>query len=187
MPRFPSLAEGDHLEALWRRFPRGVEPIIALHDAVMRAPSELDAATRELIAAYVSGLNACAFCYGAHKTMARAFGVDEALVETLVNEGPDAAPVEDRLKPLLAFVRQITLAPAKTTDALAEAVYEAGWSEDALYDATQVAALYAFMNRILDAAGIEPKPTFSAPDEAELKRRREGDYTGWARAAGLID
>ncbi|HAQ34138.1 MAG TPA: peroxidase, partial [Alphaproteobacteria bacterium] len=76
MPRYPSLETGDHLEALLRRFPRGVKPLLELHDAIMREASDLDVATRELIAAYVSGLNACAFCYGAHKTMAHAFGVD---------------------------------------------------------------------------------------------------------------
>lgn len=185
--RFPSLSQGDHLEALFKRFPRGVRPILELHDAIMREPSELSVATRELIAAYVSGLNACGFCYGAHKAMAQAFGVDPGLVETLVKEGLERAPVEDRLRPLLAFVRQVTLDPARTTDAQAEAVYAAGWSEDGLYDAVQTAALYAFMNRILDAAGIEPKPIFAAPDEAELKARREGDYTGWGRKAGLVD
>jgi len=185
--RFPSLSEGDHLEALLKRFPRGVRPLLELHDTVMRAPSELTVATRELIAAYASGLNACGFCYGAHKTMAQAFGVEPALIESLVNQGIEAAPVEDALRPLLAFVRQVTLDPAKTTDAQAEAVYAAGWSEDALYDAVQTAALYAYMNRILDAAGIEPKPLYAEPDAAELKARREGDYMGWGRKAGLVE
>lgn len=185
--RFASLSENDHLEALFKRFPRGVRPLLELHDAVMREPSELCVATRELIAAYVSGLNACGFCYGAHKTMAQAFGVDPDLIETLVAQGPEQAGVDAALVPLLAFVRQITLDPSRTTDALAEAVYAAGWSEDALYDAVQTAALYAYMNRILDAAGIRPKPGFAAPTQDELKARREGDYVGWGRKAGLID
>lgn len=185
--RYPSLSENDHLEALYKRFARGVRPVLELHDAVMREPSDLSVATRELIAAYVSGLNACSFCFGAHTAMAQAFGVEPALVETLVAEGPEAAGVEAKLVPLLNFVRQITLDPSKTTDAQAEAVYAAGWSEDALYDAVQVAALYAYMNRILDAAGIQPKPMFAEPDEADLQARREGNYIGWGRKAGLID
>ncbi|MAL08242.1 MAG: peroxidase [Maricaulis sp.] len=187
MPRYPSLETGDHLEALLRRFPRGVKPLLELHDAIMREASDLDVATRELIAAYVSGLNACAFCYGAHKTMAHAFGVDPGLVETLVQSGPEAAGVDARLIPLLAYVRQITLDPSKSTDAQAEAVYAAGWSEDALYDAVATAALYAYMNRILDGAGIAPKPVFANPSEADLSARRDGDYAGWGRKAGLID
>jgi len=187
MARYPSLKDGDYLETLFKRFPRGVKPLLELHDALMREPSELDAATRELISAYVSGLNACRFCFGAHKAMALAFGIDPELIEALVISGPAGAGVNEKLVPLLDYVRQITEAPGKTTDHMAEAVYAAGWSEDALYDAVAVAALFAYMNRILEGAGIEPKPVFSAPSEDELKIRREGDYTGWGRKAGLID
>lgn len=187
MPRYPGLKDDDYLEALFRRFPRGVRPLLELHDALMREASDLDIATRELIAAYVSGLNACQFCYGAHKAMAQAFGVDPVLIETLVTSGPEAAGIDEKLVPLLDYVRQITVEPSKSTDAMAEAVYAAGWSEDALYDAVAVSALYAYMNRILDGAGIAPKPLFAAPTDDELKARREGDYVGWGRKAGLID
>ncbi|GJL96279.1 MAG: alkyl hydroperoxide reductase AhpD [Hyphobacterium sp.] len=187
MPRYPSLNNDDYLEALFKRFPRGVKPLLELHDALMRDASDLDVATRELIAAYVSGLNACQFCYGAHKAMAQAFGVDPELIETLVVSGPADALVDRRLVPLLDYVRQITIEPSKSTDAMAEAVYAAGWSEDALYDAVATAALYAYMNRILDGAGISPKPLFTAPTDDELQARREGDYVGWGQKAGLID
>lgn len=187
MAHYPSLQDGAFLEALFRRFPRGISNLMGLHDDIMRAPSEIDVATRELIAAYVSGLNACAFCYGAHKTMAQAFGVDPQLIESLVQEGIEAAPLEDKLKPLLAYIRVITLEPAKASPSLANNVYAAGWSEDALYDAVMVAALYAFMNRILDGAGLTPKPLFDAPSEDDLKKRREGSYTEWARDTGLME
>ena len=187
MPHFPSLAEDDYLEALFKRFPRGVAPLLALHDDIMRAPSALSTGQRELISAYVSGLNACHFCYGAHKTMAQAFGYDPDFVETLVHDGPEAAGVEASMIPLLDYVRQLTETPSRTTRAQADAVLAAGWSEEALYDAVQVTALFNFMNRILDGAGIAPKPLFSTPGESDLKARREGNYTDWGRAAGLIE
>ena len=187
MPRYPSLKPDDHLEALFKRFPRGVRPLLELHDALMREDSALNVAERELIAAYVSGLNACAFCFGAHKAMAQAFGVDPGLIDQLVSSGPAHSDIGENLVPLLDYVRVITLSPAKVTDAMAEAVYAAGWSEDALYDAVAVAALYAYMNRILDGSGIAPKALFSAPSDSELKARRDGNYVGWGRQAGLID
>lgn len=186
MPNYPGLSHDDYLEALFRRHSRGVKPILELHDAVMREPSELDIATRELIAAFVSGLNACAFCHGAHSLMAQAFGVDAELVERLVSDGPDAAPVAPELRPLLRFVAKLTREPARVTASDAKAVLEAGWSEAALHDAVLTAALYAFMNRILDAAGIAPKPSFSAPTPEDLAARRQGTYLEWGRAAGLL-
>ena len=48
------------------------------HDRLMRDHSPLTVAERELIAAYVSGLNACTYCYGSHVIAAGAFGVDES-------------------------------------------------------------------------------------------------------------
>ncbi|WP_255431655.1 carboxymuconolactone decarboxylase family protein [Ruegeria sp. THAF57] len=42
---------------------------------VMRGESELSASERELIAAYVSGLNACSYCHEAHTVFARAYGI----------------------------------------------------------------------------------------------------------------
>jgi len=187
MPHLPSLGEEDYLEALFRRFPAGVGPLLALHDRILRDSNDLPVADRELIAAYVSGLNACDFCYGAHKTMAQAFGYEADFIETLVKEGPEAAGVEARLAPLLAYVKQLTLAPSRVTESMAQAVLEAGWSEAALYCAIQTTALYNYMNRILDGAGIEPKPLFSDPDANALEARREGTYEGWGRSAGLID
>lgn len=187
MPHYPSLSETDYLEALFKRFPRGIRPLLELHDAIMRDASELSVADRELISAYVSGLNACRFCFGAHKTMAQAFGYDPDFVDTLVTEGPAAAGVEPRLLPLLDYVRQLTEEPARVSGSIADAVYAAGWSEDALYDAVQVTALFNFMNRILDGAGIQPKPLFAKPDAADLQKRRGSTYLGWGRSAGLID
>jgi len=187
MAHYPSLGPDDYLDALFKRFPRGVRPLLELHDEILRDASELSIGERELIAAYVSGLNACKFCFGAHKTMAQAFGFEQDFVETLVHEGAEAAGVDAKLVPLLDYVRQITVEPSKTSERMAQAVYDAGWSEDALSNAVQTAALYAYMNRILDGAGLEPKPLFADPSEAELETRRNSTYADWGRGAGLID
>ena len=186
MSFYKSLKEPAYLEDLFRRFPRGVEPLIAFHDAVLRnADSPLSVAERETIAALVSGLNACDFCFGAHKTMAMAFGLPEATITAMV-EDVDSAPVDEKLKPLLRYVRKLTLSPAKMVQADADAVFAAGWPEEALHDAVLVCALFNFMNRVLDGSGITPKPVFDAPDEDSLKARRQGSYSDWARKAGLI-
>lgn len=46
------------------------------HKILMREPSPFSIAERELIAAFVSGLNACSFCYGEHTAVAEALGVE---------------------------------------------------------------------------------------------------------------
>jgi len=130
MTRFASLPESPHLSDVLKTFPKGVEPLLAYHDAILRSESPLTVAQRELIAAYVSGLNACGFCFGAHSTIAQAHGVDEELFVQLVND-PESAGVEERMLPLLAYVKKLTEAPASVSDRDAEAVFAAGWEEQA--------------------------------------------------------
>lgn len=183
---FPSLPEAPHLSDVFRTFPKGLRPLLELHDALLREESEFTVAERELIAAYVSGLNRCKFCFGAHKLVAQAFGVAPELMDALITDFPNA-PVDPRMRPVLAYARILTEAAYRLTEADARAVYDAGWSEAALYDAVAICALFNYMNRIVDGAGVMPAPEQADPTEADLKRRREGTYLGWGRQTDLIE
>jgi alkylhydroperoxidase family enzyme len=65
-----------------------------------------------------------------------------------------SAPIEDKLRPLIAFVRKLTLTPAKMTQADADAVFAAGWDEAALHSAIAVCCLFNFMNRLVGGHGV---------------------------------
>jgi uncharacterized peroxidase-related enzyme len=120
---------------------------------LMRGPSPLTPGQRELIAAYVSGVNSCRYCHGAHSLVARAFGVDEgALAASLDNI--EIAPIDAQLKPILRYVRKLTESPSRMTAADAAAVYAAGWSDEALLHAIAVCAYFNNMNRLVEGAGI---------------------------------
>ncbi len=127
--------------------------LVAYHEAVLRQPSELTVGERELIAALVSGLNSCNYCYGVHSRTAASFGLDEATIAAMVHD-LDTAPVSEKLRPVLRYARKLTLEPSRLTDRDAQDVYAAGWSEQALHDAIQVACLFNFMNRLLDGHGV---------------------------------
>ncbi len=174
MPIFPSIPEDPDLAAVFRRFPHMVPPLLEVHDRILRDPSPLTVAERELIAAYVSGLNACTYCHGAHRVAAEVFGVDVAVFDALMTD-PETSPVEDRLKPILAYVRKLTLTPSRIVEADAEAVYAAGWQEQALFDAVSVCALFNFMNRIVEGSGIRRDPLAAPAEERAARRRRMGD------------
>jgi uncharacterized peroxidase-related enzyme len=122
-------------------------------DGLLRGAGELSVGERELIATYVSALNACTFCAGAHRAYAEVFGIDGALIDALIDD-PATAPVDDRLRPILAYVERLNTLPSRMTQADAQAVYDAGWSEAALYEAVQVCALFNMMNRIIEGTGI---------------------------------
>ena len=123
----------------------------------MRGPSAFSPGQRELIAAYVSGVNACTYCLGGHVAAAEAFGVEIGLFEQLMDD-VDSAGVDERLKPVLMFVKKLTLTPALMTQADADAVFAAGWDEKALHDAIVVCCMFNFMNRLVDGHGIRTNP-----------------------------
>ena len=148
----------------------------------MRAGTPLTAAQCELIAAYVSGLNACAFCLGSHRIYAEALGVAPGLVDALLAD-PETAEVDDRMRPLLAYARKLTTLPARLTGADVEAVLAAGWDEDALYHAIQVTGLFNLFNRLVEGAGVDFSYTDggAAPNAADLS----SSYADFARRLGL--
>jgi hypothetical protein len=81
------------------------------------------------------------------------FGVAPAVIDGLIAD-TSTAPVEDKLRPLIAFVRKLTLTPAKMTQADADAVFAAGWDESALHSAIAVCCLFNFMNRLVEGHGV---------------------------------
>lgn len=154
MPYFPSLpadAGVRHVLTLNRAAGRA---LIDFHTAALRNESTLPARDKELIAAYVSGLNACQYCYGVHAETAKAFGIDAGSLEAML-ANLDDAPVDDRLRPILAYARKLTLTPARMTQADADAVFAAGWTEQAFHDAVLTICLFNFMNRLIEGHGVK--------------------------------
>ncbi|MBT8457939.1 MAG: peroxidase-related enzyme, partial [Alphaproteobacteria bacterium] len=130
-------------------FPEKLAPWCEYESLVMRGESELSASERELIAAYVSGLNACSYCHEAHTVFARAYGIGPTVIEALMDD-PSSAPVDRRMKPVLAYVAKLTLKPSRMTEGDSQVVYEAGWSERVLFDAIQVCGVFNLANRLIE-------------------------------------
>lgn len=151
MPQFPSLPDNAHLTDLLKRFPKTVTPLMDYLNAVLRGDGELTLAEREMIAAYVSGLNACTFCFGSHLIYAQAFGIPDGMIENLLQD-PDRA--EPKWRPLLAYLRKLNSLPSRLTEADAAAVFAEGWSEEALFEAIEVAAVFNMMNRMVEGGGV---------------------------------
>ena len=153
MQHLRSLPAKPAMRDLYRAYPATTKPLGEFTEAAMRGPSPFTQGQREMIAAYVSGLNACAYCHGTHLAVAEACGVAPELVKALL-EDIDAAPVEPRMKPILNYARKLTLSPARMTAADAAAIYQAGWGDDAFYSTVVVTALFNFYNRLADGVGL---------------------------------
>ena len=148
-----------------------------LVEDVMRGPSTLSIPDRELIGAFVSSINGCSFCFGAHATTAAQFGIKKELFEDLV-EDIDTSDVEEKLKPLLHYVKKLTLTPSKMIQADADAVYAAGWDDKALSDAVLVCAKFNMANRMVEGHGIN-RALPNAYFEKASKNIASKGYKGW--------
>jgi len=173
--------EDATLKDVFTSFPDTAKPLLAYHEVLLRGPSPFTVAERELIAAYVSGLNACSYCHGIHAKTAEAFGVEEGLLEALL-EDVDSAAVDDKMKPVLHYVAKLTREPAKMVQADADAVFNAGWTNQALHDAASVCALFNFMNRLVEGMGLKGTATTAVEGAERLKGL---GYEGLSKALGL--
>jgi uncharacterized peroxidase-related enzyme len=183
MPFLPSIQVDDKVPHVLAKFNTGTgRPLIEYHEALLRGKSPFTIAEREMMAAYVSGINACQYCHGAHTAAAREFGVPTELIAELLKD-VDSAGVDPKLVPVLKYIRKLTLTPTRMTQADADAVYAAGWSERALYDAVQICCLYNFMNRFVEGLGLTPIPDQFAMEGRMIK---EGSYKGMLDAFGIV-
>lgn len=165
---------------VFRTSPEFARPLHVFAQQLMRGPSPFTEQEHELIAAYVSSLNHCKFCRAAHIEVGRHYGTPDDLVDHLL-KGIENAPVDERFKPVLSYVRMLTLAPGRVTQSDVTALYGAGWDDTAVSHAALVCAFFSFMNRWVDGLGIEADPAVV---------RRAGEILhkkGYAAVIELLD
>lgn len=148
---------------------------IRMGEEVMTKDSPLTLGERELIATYVSSLNDCHYCRAAHLPSMQLHGIEQKTVDALIADIA-SAPVEPKLRPLFAYAKKLTLAPSTLTQADADAVFAAGWDEEALHSLISVTCRFNFMNRLVMAHGLEPPEAGAAMENA--KRRMQSGYAG---------
>src|ERR687898_449694 len=95
MSFLPSFRPDAVLLDVFKAFPDTSRPLFDYHEALLRGPSPFTVAERELIAAYVSGLNACGYCHGIHQSTAEAFGLPEGTLEALLDTGWEEQALHD--------------------------------------------------------------------------------------------
>ena len=90
----------------------------------------------------------------------------------------EAAEVDAKMKPVLRYVRKLTVTPSEMSEADAQGIFAAGWDERALHDAVSVCALFNFMNRFVDGLGIQAGPDYF---RLASERLSKGGYAVLAR------
>jgi uncharacterized peroxidase-related enzyme len=133
--------------------PETAKPIRKLTEVLLVEPNSLSRGERELIAAYVSGLNECKFCHNSHSAFA-AEQLDEGmkLVRQVVDD-LDSAPISEKLRALLRIAGAVQESGRKVTPALIEAARSEGATDIELHDTVLIAAAFCMANRYVDGLG----------------------------------
>lgn len=146
-PEYPKIwdlfAFGQDFTGFLARFTQGV----------LRTPASIGAGLRELIAAYTSRLNNCAFCTKAHAAAAsELLGSEELVAQVLADM--ENSPIRENEKVLLRFVEKITHNSSDIERVDMEPLRVAGWDDEAIYFTITTCALFNFYNRWISSSGV---------------------------------
>ena len=136
------------------RFKRGsTDHLVRFTEEVMRGPSPISPGMRELIGAYFSKKNQCSFCSDAHAAAAAEF-LEENLVDEVLRD-LETSRLDSAHKVLFRYIGKLAENPVRVTAADVNKLKEAGWSEEAIYDALTVAAVFKFYNTWNNGSGVQ--------------------------------
>lgn len=142
-------------------------PLAGLYGALFDG-GELSRKAKEAIATYVSALNNCPYCIGAHTLFMQLQGASAEQVEA-ARSGDVAAFTDDAATArFLPLAEKITRHAYKVTDDDIRMLRDGGWSDEKILEAVWVVVFFNLINRLADTLGI-------AEDDfhADVERARE--------------
>jgi uncharacterized peroxidase-related enzyme len=168
VPHITLNSDEPGIRGLFRFRPETAGPLNQLAEALLRGPGSLTPGERELIAAYVSGLNECKYCCSAHSAYAAVqLPGGMALVQE-VRADAASAPVSAKLKALLRIAAAVQESGLKVTGDDVAAAREAGATDLEIHDTVLIAAAFCMFNRYVDGLA-----TFAPDDPAGYDARAQ--------------
>jgi uncharacterized peroxidase-related enzyme len=168
MSYLPSNPDLENIAGLLAKYPRRGILLFKLLEDIKGSFSPLGKGMRELIIAYTSDLNQSESCYKAHKSLFKELGIDESVYGQLKSD-IDSVKVDEKLKPILHFVKKLTLTPDGITQDDVNLIYEVGWDERALLDTVRLCAVVNCMNRLTIGVGIDKKAAQDKQTQPAIK------------------
>jgi len=157
MPHIPTTANTIGIGSLLTFRPETAQPLMLLAQTLLRGDSSLTPGEREMIAAYVSHLNRCVFCTLSHSAAAAHLPGNTTELIQQVLDNPNDAPINEKMKSLLAIARCVQRSGANVHDDDILRAKNAGADDTAIHDIVLIAAAFCMYNRYVDGlAAISP-------------------------------
>ena len=141
--------------------PEEFRAFFAYHDALMEKESGLTKAEREMIVVATSAANHCLYCVVAHGAILR-IRAKNPLLSDQVATNYRKADITPRQVAMLDFAMKVSRESERLDEADFAAMRAAGFTEEDIWDAGAVAALFALSNRMANLTGMRPNDEFDA-------------------------
>ncbi|ULQ54252.1 carboxymuconolactone decarboxylase family protein [Flavihumibacter fluvii] len=130
--------------------PETGKPLYDLAQVLLRGPSPLSEAERELIAAYVSHRNDCAFCRDSHAAASRClFGDEKSLVDEVLQD-MERSGISEKMKALLTIAGKVQILGNAVQENEIAMARELGATDLEIHDTVLIAATFSMFNRYVD-------------------------------------
>jgi uncharacterized peroxidase-related enzyme len=130
--------------------PETGQHLYQLAQVLLRGPSTLSEADRELIAAYVSNQNNCHFCMSSHAAAARClFGDQSAVVDQTLTD-IESAGLSPKMKALLHIAGKVQILGSEVKQADVDVARMEGATDREIHDTVLIAATFCMFNRYVD-------------------------------------
>jgi len=147
---------------LLARRPAEFRAFLAYHDALMDKREGLTAAEREMIVVAISSANQCQYCVVAHGAILRIRAKDPTVSELVGANWRKADNVTRKQKAMLAFALKIAEEAHLVLEADRQALRDAGFDEEEIWDIAAIAAFFSMSNRLANATELRPNREFHA-------------------------
>lgn len=160
----PDEAQFPGITGLLKYRPETAKPLNELAEVLLRSEHSLTRGEREMIAAYVSGLNDCEFCRDSHSAFAAAQLEPGMSLVLQVHTDPALAAISPKLRTLLKIAEAVRESGSKVTTELIDAARAEGATDVEIHDTVLIAAAFCMYNRYVDGLGtlVAQNPEFYA-------------------------
>lgn len=177
MPHIPLPDDVPGIIGPLRAYPVSGEYLTGLAQAVLRGPSSLTEAEREIIATHVSSGNECYFCAHSHAAAARHLLGDSCSLMDDVLASTASASVTPRLRALLNIADKVRRNGKLVTADDIQSAQAAGADDQAIHDTVLIAAMFCMYNRYVDGLATWTPTDPALYDEMGARLAAQG-YAG---------
>jgi uncharacterized peroxidase-related enzyme len=131
-----------------------LQQMMEIASTLLFCEGHLTRRVKEEIATYVSSLNRCPYCVDSHAFFLHVHGGSDTLVNALSASNVEQAPIDEKERILLQFVRKVSCESYKVSAQDASGLRDAGWNDPQIAEAVHIAALFACFNRVANAFGL---------------------------------